>query len=184
MKSQSLDKLNDFERAEKIYEIAKQYMQGRPKTKIAASLGLSIDVIDKAIKEWDEYIKHRAESDPDMLDRFLENIIRFDEEIRLLNEQTWDVINQAEENGAMSTKIQALRLAKDLMETKARLFQIMSPRLESGYIERTKRVERVNAILSEIIRNVISGCSRCSEMAWSQLEDIYRNQPELQRGDI
>jgi hypothetical protein len=180
----TLDKLNDFERAEKIYEIAKLYMQGKPRTSIARSLDVPLDVVDKAIKEWNDYISHRAATDSDILDRFLENIFRFDEEIRMLNEQAWEVVKIAEENGAMSTKLQALRLAKDLMETKARLFQLMSPRLESGYIERTKRVERVNAILSEIIRNTISGCERCSGLAWGQLQDAWRNQPELGEGEL
>lgn len=171
-----LDKLNEFEKAEKISEIARMYMQGKPFSKIADKLGVPIDVVKKAVDEWDSYISDKAEKDPDILERFTENIFRFDEEIRMLNEQTWEVVHEAEEHGAMGTKLQALRLAKDLMETKARLFQLMSPRLESGYIERTKRVERVNTLLSEIIRNTISGCERCSSLAWNQLEDAWRAQ--------
>lgn len=177
--------MNEFERAEKVYEIARLYMQGKPRTKIAKQLDVSLDAVDKAIREWEEYISDRASRDPDVLDRFLENLFRFDEEIRMLNEEAWEVVSVANEHGAMTTKLQALRLAKDLMETKARLFQLMSPRLETGYIERTKRVERVNAVLSEIIRNTISGCKRCSDLAWSQLEDAWRNQGlgELEPGE-
>jgi hypothetical protein len=180
----SLDKMNDFERAEKVYMIARLYMQGKPKVSIAKELDIPLTTVEKAIKEWDEYISMRAEADPDIMEKFTENVFRFDEEIRMINEQAWEVVRLAEENGAMSTKLQALRLAKDLMETKARLFQLMSPRLESGYIERTKKVERVNSILSEIIRTTISNCPRCSDLAWSQLQDAWRNQPELSDGEV
>ncbi len=170
---------NQFELAEKANEVVRLYMQGRPKTKIANELGVSMSFIEKSLADWDDYIAAKAENDPGFLERYLEHIFKFDEEIRMLSDHAWDVVNVADENGAMSTKLQALRLAKDLMEAKARIFQLLSPRMESGYVERIKKVERVNAVLSEIISTTISTCERCSSLAWNRLEEIWKSNPEL-----
>lgn len=176
MNKNELAKLNALEKAEFISNVVRAHLQGKPKVVIAKELDVSLGVVDAAISEWEDYIRDKAEQDSDILDRFLENIFKFDEEIRMISEETWRVVNEAQEYGAMGTKVQALRLAKDLMETKARLFQLMSPRIESGYIERTRKVEKVNAILSEIIRSTISGCKRCSDLAWARLEEAWKAQ--------
>lgn len=174
---------NALAKAETISQVGKLHMQGYSTTKIGAKLAIPVSTVRKYIAEWEEYISERAAKNPEMLDNFLENVMRFDEEIQMMNEEIWETVELAKENGAMGTKIQALRLSKDLMETKARLFQLLSPRMESGYIERMKRVERVNAILSSIIRETISGCERCRSVAFRKLEDAYNLMPELGEGD-
>lgn len=176
MGKSELEKMNEFEKAELMSQIIRSYMQGRPKATIAKELGVSQHTVELTIEQWDNYIRDKAAQESDILDRFLENLFKFDEEIKMIADETWRVVNEAQEHGAMGTKVHALRLAKDLTEARARLFQLMSPRIEAGYMERTRRIEKVNALLSEIIRNTISGCPRCSSLAWSQLEEAWRAQ--------
>lgn len=154
------------------------YLKGASYAKIARALDVSPAQAKSYIDEWNTYISDKAAKDPDMLNRFLENVLAYKEKLNLISNQAWEVAELAEEAGAMSTKIQALRLAKDLAEMEARAMQLMSNRMESGYIERMKRVERVNGILSAIIKEVISGCERCSVQAWRRLEEAYRIIPE------
>lgn len=174
---------NSLVKAEKVSEIGKLYMQGIQISKIAKKMELSVPVVRGYIKEWEDYISQKAADNSEVLDNFLENVYRFDAEIDMMNEEIWETIELAKEHGVHNTKLQALRLSKDLMETRARLFQLLSPRMETGYIERTKRVERVNGILSAIIRDTISTCDTCSSTVFRKLEDAYRLHPEFNPGE-
>jgi len=171
---------NALVRAETISEVGKMHMQGQSISKISQKFELSTDTIKRYIKEWEGYVSQKAADNPEVLDNFLENVYRFDAEIDMMNAEIWDTIELAKEHGVHNTKLQALRLSKDLMETRARLFQLLSPRMETGYIERMKKVERVNNILSGIIRETISECEHCRPMVFRKLEDIYRLNPELE----
>lgn len=168
--------MNSLEKAEKVAEVAELEMKGHSKASIAKQLNISTKDVDSYLREWGEYIADRAAKDPDLLDRYLENILSYKEKLGLISKEAWDVSKLADEHGAMGTKLQALRLAKDLAELEARAFQLMSNRMESGYIERMKKVERVNGILSAIIKEVVGDCPRCSEMAWRRLEEMWRLQ--------
>src|ERR1051325_10873125 len=168
-----MPKENSLVQAKTIQDIARLWMKGSTKADIAEKMSLSQSQVSNYIKQWEEFVEEEAEKNPDVLDNYLENTIKFEQEIKLLTQEAWNVIELAEENGAMGTKIQALKLAKELTEMKARLFQLLSPRMEHGYVERQKRVERVNSILSSIMREVISGCDRCRAQAWDKLQVAY-----------
>lgn len=171
--------MNSLEKSEKIAKAAELQLKGHSVASIARILKLTPYTIRGYIKEWDSYISNKAAEDPDVLNNFLENVLSYKEKLNIITVEAWKVADLAEEHGAMSTKIQALRLAKDLAEMEARVMQLMSNRMDSGYLERMKRLERVNGVLSGVIREVISGCERCSTQAWRRLEEIYSIQPDL-----
>lgn len=175
--------MNAIEKVEEINKVASMHRKGYSNAEISKQLNLPVAKVKADLDEWSKYIEEKAASDPEILDRFLENTLAFEEELNDITKEIWEVIKKADEADVISTKIQALRLAKDLTDMKARLFQLLSPRVDSGYIERSKRIERVNSMLSEIIRETISDCDRCSELAWRKLEDVYRSDKTLRDDD-
>jgi uncharacterized protein YjcR len=175
--------MNALEKSELITQAAQMYMKGMSYSKIGQKMGVSSQQAKQYVETWNDYVKDKAANDPDLLDRFLENVLSYKEKLNVITEEAWNIAELADEHGAMSTKIQALRLAKDLAEMEARAMQLMSNRMESGYIERMKRVERVNGILSSIIKEVISDCDKCSTEAYRRLEEMYRIMPETEYVD-
>lgn len=175
--------MNTLEKSEKIATAAQMYLKGSSYATIGKNLGVSSREAKALVEEWNVYISNKASNDPDMLDRFLENVLAYKEKLNLITEQAWSVADLADEHGAMTTKIQALRLAKDLAEMEARAMQLLSNRMESGYIERMKRVERVNGILSSIIKEVVSDCEKCSTETWRRLQEAYSVMGTEDEGD-
>jgi predicted transcriptional regulator len=164
--------MNSLEKAEQIQDVAALHFKGFSDSKIAEKLKISPATVKSAMAEYNAYIGKRAAND-NFLENFKENILVFEDQFNEINKHLWETIDEAQEAGVMSTKIQALRLAKDLTETKAKLLQLMTPQMNSGYLEKSRRIERVNTILSSIIREIVSDCPRCSELAMGKLEEVF-----------
>jgi hypothetical protein len=96
-----------------------------------------------------------------------QNTIKFLAELDELSKEAWETVTIATENEMVTARIQALKLALEVTTKKAQLHQLMSggKTADGDYIARMNKAESVNQLLSDILRDVVSDCPRCSEQA-------------------
>lgn len=178
---------NSIEKADQVNRVAEMYMSGMKPHQIAEKMGLSSHTITNYIKEYEDYIKHKAQANPDMFDKILENSLKFIEEWDYMIREATIIMEEAKENGLINQQLQALKMLDELRTKKARLFQLFGSRVENAYIEKAKRAERVNEMLSGILKDVVSDCPRCRPAVEARIGEglMGRDEgPEYEEGEI
>lgn len=164
---------NDLERAELIQEVARLSMQGKTNTDIARQKGISPGTVRSYISEWEHYIKSKARENPELFDDVLENSLKFIDNYDFMLQNAWEVHDEAKDASVHATRLTALKLIQEITAQKARFYQLLGPRIDTSYMEKARRAEKVNEVLSEILRSVIIDCERCYPLAWERLKEAF-----------
>lgn len=167
---------SELAKNELVDKAAELYMQGQKITNIAKTLGRDEKTIRNYLDEYEKSIRDRATADPEVLDRRLENSLRFLDNYDLLIMKAWDVHNKAEEADVASTQLSAIKQIDELVSKKARLMNLLGQNQENMYLEKAKRAEKVNTLLSDILRNIVSDCTRCQPLVWEELQRAFEMQ--------
>jgi transposase-like protein len=165
---------NELERAELIQEVAALAMQGYSQADIARQKGIAASTVRVYLREWESYIKTKASDNPELFDKVLENSLRFIENYDMMLKNAWEVHDESKDAGVPATRLSSLKLIQEITAQKARFYQLLGPRTETNYLEKAKRAERVNEVLSEILRDTVADCDRCSNLAWDKLREAFQ----------
>jgi predicted transcriptional regulator len=169
---------SNIEKVDTIQKVAELYMQGHKETEIAKQLSVSIGTVKNYLKEWEIYIRDKAEANPDLLEHVLENTVAFLENYDYILKEAWEVYEDAKAMNVAATRLQSLKLIHELTSQKARLVQLLGPKSDTRGSERARRAERVNRVLSDAIRTVISDCDICRPRLWNELQEIFTGTDE------
>ena len=162
-----------LEKVEKIQRAAELHLKGWTDNAIGRDLGISSQTVRAYIEEWEDWIEQKIVKNPDILEQYLENTLKFDEAFAMLEKEAWSVVEEAKEAGVAAARIQALKLAESVTEKRAKLHQLLGPRANNAYMEDLKKAQRVNEILSGILRDEIADCPRCKARVWDRLQDVF-----------
>lgn len=164
---------SDLAREEVIDRVAELYFQGRKVKEIGDAIGKDAQTVRKYLDLYEESIKNRAETDPEIFDRRLENTHRFLDQYDLMIKKAWDVHNKAEENDIVTTQLSALKQIDELVTKKARLMNLLNQQQENMYLEKSRKAERANEILSDVLQNTVADCDRCRPLAWNKIQEAF-----------
>lgn len=167
------EKIGTLEKANLIQEIAEEVMKGKKPSQIAAEKQISVPTVRAYLSEWEEYVKTTSIQDPELFDRVLENSLKFIENYDLMLKNAWEVHDEARDNAVSASRLQALKVIQEVTAQKARFYQLLGPRQDNNFMEKAKRAERVNELLSNIIRDVVSDCEHCRPMVWDNLQQAF-----------
>lgn len=148
-------------------------LKGYTWTDIAEDQDISPATAKKYADEYYNIIRQSAMNDPDFMDRIQENTLRFLKEFEEIGKETWETVRISTDAGMVTARINALKLAKEVAETKARLLQLLGGKVDSGYIARMQRAENVNSVLSGVIRDIVSDCEHCRAEAQIRLQEAF-----------
>ena len=162
-----------IEKFDKLEQAAKLHLKGFTFAEIARELDIHVSTVREYVSEYKSWIVTRAENDPDLLDRLTENTMQALDEINLVLSEAWRAHEQAKEWEAMNHQLSALKLIKEINDSKAKLLQLAGARQDGGNMAHLKRVEQVNQIVSEIIKEIIKDCPRCRQEAQVKLAEAF-----------
>lgn len=164
---------NELEKAELIQEVAQLSLQGHSAADIARRKGISAGTVRSYLNEWESYIKNKAIEEPELFDRVLENSLKFIDNYNMMLKNAWEVHDESKDAGVPATRLSALKIIQEITAQQARFYQLLGPRQDTNYLEKAKRAERVNELLSNILREVIGDCERCGPIAWDMLREAF-----------
>ncbi len=165
---------NEIVKIEYLEQAAKLFLKGFSIAEIARELDISRPVAKGYIDQYKEYIKDRANNDPDFLDRMAENTIEVLDEINMIKKETWQVFETAKNLDMVNHQTNTLKLLTEILEKQAKLLQLMGVKADSGNMARMNRAEAVNELVSNVIKEIISECPNCRQEAQIKLAEAFK----------
>lgn len=162
-----VQQISDLER------VSELHLKRHTPTQIARATGLSTAQVKRLIDQYQEAIATRVMDDPDFLDRLQENTLEALAQQDLLIKEAWETYESAKDLEMMNQQINLLKVMNDLQEKRNKLLQLMGAKVDSGMTARMQRAEQVNQKVSEVIKDVISGCDRCRTEAQVKLAEAF-----------
>lgn len=155
-------------------KVSELYLKSQKPTEIARNLGISRAQVDSYIRDYKALIQRQVATDPDFLERIsdntLESLHRFDQII----DETWKTYERAKEEELISMQTNLLKVSADLETKRANLLQLMGARMDGGSMARMQKAEKVNSIVSDILKEVVSGCPRCKTEVMPRLAEAFK----------
>jgi predicted transcriptional regulator len=161
---------------EKIEQAGIYAIKGYSNSNIGELLGISAYKAKEYIEEYYRIVQQQSDNDPFFLEKIQFNTVKALKELDEISKEAWETVTVASDNGMVTARIQALKLALDVSTKKAQLHNLLGGGQKDGNADvmaRTQKIETVNGMLSEVLRDVVSGCPRCAEMARVKLAEAY-----------
>lgn len=165
-------------------------IRGYSNKNIADLLEISQYKAREYVEEYYKIVAQQAENDPYFLDKIQFNTVKALKELDEISKEAWETVTVASDNGMVTARIQALKLALDVSTKKAQLHNLLtggSKESNSDTMAKMQKVESVNQMLSEVLRDVVSGCPRCVDLARTKLAEAFqlmREADEYEEADI
>ncbi len=164
------------------------HIKGYKNSEIAQLLEITPKKVAEYVEEYKIIIAQTAESDPYFLERIQFNTVRALKELDEISKEAWETVTVATDNGMVTARIQALKLALEVSTKKAQLHNLFGSQQDkeaSGDItEKVRKLETVNQIVSTVLKDVVSGCPRCSEMARVKLSEAFSIMQEFEDAEV
>lgn len=161
-------------RLEQIYEAGALKLKGYNVTDIAEILGATAHAVRGMIREYDQMIEYQINADPYFMEKMQQNTMRALMSLDEISKETWETIQVATDNGMVNARLNGLKLALDINGKRAQLLQLTGQaRADTDYVAKMQKVETVNQMLSDVIRDVVSECPRCREQARTRLAEAF-----------
>jgi predicted transcriptional regulator len=149
-------------------------IKGYKNSEIAELLDITPRKAKEYIVEYYKIIQQQAEVDPYFLEKIQYNTVKALTELDQISKEAWETVTIATDNAMVTARVHALKLALEVATKKAQLHQLLgTQKADSDYIVRTQKAEVVNQLLSQILKEVVSGCDRCRELARIKLAEAF-----------
>lgn len=162
------------ERLQLIEQASTLYLKRYNYTEIARELSITPAYAKVLVDDYRELVRARAQSDPDVLERLVENTLEMIDQLDLIAKEVWETYQKAKDFELISQQNATLKNAMDITEKRAKLLQLMGAKTDSGSTARLQKAERVNEIVSGVIKDIVSDCPRCKSEAQIRLAEAFR----------
>lgn len=164
---------NYIEKFEKLEKVAELHLKGFNYSQISRELDITPAHAKHLVDEYKDFVRDRAQEDPDLLDRLVENTMEVLETMNMISKEAWETYEQAKEFEMIQQRNAGLKNLMDINERKAKLLNLMGGNADSGSTARLRRAEQVNDIVSSIIKEVIADCPNCRVEAQIKLQEAF-----------
>jgi hypothetical protein len=165
----------------KVEQAGTYAIKGYTPSNIGELLGVSSYKAKEYIEEYYRIVQNQADNDPYFLEKIQFNTVKALKELDEISKEAWETVTVASDNGMVTARIQALKLALEVSTKKAQLHNLLSggqKESNNDVMLRTTKIEKVNTMLSEVLRDVVSGCPKCSVEARLKLAEAYQMMQE------
>lgn len=155
------------------------HLKGYKDSEISQLLEISPVQAKRCVQEYLSIVQGQVDNDPDFLDRIGLNTFKAVAELNEISKEAWETVTIASDQGLITARLQALKLALDVSSKKAQLLQLLNAgsKDNSDSYARTQRAESVNQMLSMVIRDIIGNCDVCKERARDILAQAFSLMP-------
>lgn len=162
-----------IEKFEKLEKVAALHLKGYNYAQIGRELNVTPAHAKHLVEEYKEFVKERAQENPDLLERLLENTLETLETVDMISKEAWETYEQAKDFEMIQQRNASLKNLMDITDRKAKLLNLMGGSIDSGATARLRKAERVNEIVSTIIKEVIADCPNCRVVAQIKLQEAF-----------
>lgn len=153
-------------------EVGKLFLKGKNVTQISRDLDLPVKIVNAALADFRELLKRNAETVVDVKDRLMDILFESDEAFRMVIDEAWNTVSQADINAQYSTKVQALKLVESATKNRAEMLQKAGMSQDSEIIEHINDVEEKQALLIQLLKDIRDEYPEVAELIAIRLSRI------------
>lgn len=161
------------DKIEMVEKVGELHLKSYKPAEIARRLGISPAQAKAYVEDYKVLIQRKVEQDPEFMERIGENTIEALERMDSIVAEAWATYETAKDNDMINQQINLLKVCGDLEDKRAKLLQLMGAKVDSGMMARMQRAERVNEIVSRIIKDVVIDCPRCKVEVMTRLAEAF-----------
>jgi hypothetical protein len=158
---------------DELERVADLYLKGYKPAEIGRALHMTTVQVKRHISSYNELISIRIEDDPHFMDRLQENTVAALDKFDLLLKEAWETYETAKGADMLNQQLNAIKVIKELEIERAKLLQLMGAKVDSGMLARMNKAEKVNNIVSTVIKEVVSQCPRCKLEVMPRLAEAF-----------
>lgn len=156
------------EHLERVNEIVVEYLKGKEPTRIAKEMGLKRAEVTAAIEEWRIY----ASNNSTIRERARDALAGADVHFTSLIGHAYDVLDESTIQGQSATKLNAIKLIKDIEAQRIELLQkaglLDNKELAETMVEMEQKYEAMKKILNTVL------CDECRGKVLKQLQEMSK----------
>ena len=154
-----------FDRMNKVVE---ELLKGNSPTQIASITGFKRADVIEYIDEWKKVVR----SDNTARDRAKEAVSGADQHYAMLIKEAWKTVEDADTQGQLSVKANALKLISDIETKRIGMLQQVGLLDNAEVAAQVAEAERKQDILVKILKEVTSTCPKCKLEVAKRLSQI------------
>lgn len=164
----TLQRIGEIERAGTLK------LKGYSVSNIAEIMEITPAAARSLVQEYEQLVEYQIAQDPYFMEKMQQNVMRSLLHLDEISKEAWETVEVATDNGMVNARLQGLKLVLDVNGKRDQLLNLTGgQRADSEYIAKMQKVESVNQILSDVLRDVISECPRCREQARTKLAEAF-----------
>lgn len=152
---------NLVEQVDQMHQVARLYMKGHDAGSISKQLSIRRIDAKRLIDEWHVWLRQLAKSNADIRDRVTDILFEVDQHYAMVIKETWDTVRQADEEGQLSNKTQALKLVASINKDRIGMFQQAGLNQDNELAAELEETQHQQEAIKAILKEVSGKCSNC-----------------------
>ena len=130
------------------------YMKGYSPADIAAEIGVSRRQVSDALRDWRDLLRRETSTSLDIKDKVMDILVETEESLRYARKEALQTAEQADSVGQYGTKVQALKLYRDLSKDINEIFDKAGINQDVEIIEEMNRQEEAINQMIELLKEI------------------------------
>lgn len=152
-----MSELEIADRFDSMNRVVEELLKGKSPKDIAVELSMSRALVLELIDEWKSIIHN----DGGIQQRAKEALAGADQHYAMIIARAWETVEQADSNGQLGAKTQALKLVADTEQKRLDMLNKAGVLENSELADQLVETERKQEILVGILRDVTADCDKC-----------------------
>lgn len=157
-----------YEHAQQLNEVVQEYLKGQNAAQISRITGMPAGAVQVLLDEFKQF----ASNHQVMQQHAKEVVVKVDMHYDKLLERTYTVLDEAESQGTRRERLDAIKLLKDIENTRFQMMQSAGLLKQDEIMEKLLAEERKVELLTAILREEVLSCPRCSLRVADRLSEV------------
>jgi predicted HTH domain antitoxin len=153
-------------------QVGKLYLQGKNPTDIARQLDASRALVLSAISDFKAVMRRESETAIDIRDRLVDIMFEADESFRMVIDEAWSTVREADNAGELRNKISALKIVETATKSRADMVQKAGMGQDEDIINQLNENERKQQVLIKLLKEIRDSHPEVAELIATRLSQI------------
>lgn len=153
-------------------QVGKLYLQGKNPTDIARQLDASRALVLTAISDFKSVMRRESETAIDIRDRLVDIMFEADESFRMVIDEAWSTVREADNAGELRNKISALKIVETTTKSRADMVQKAGMGQDEDIINQLNDNERKQQVLIKLLKEIRDSHPEVAELIATRLSQI------------
>jgi len=153
-------------------EVGKLYLKGKNAIQISRELEVSRASALTAIEDFKSILRSQAETALEIREKMFDILFESDESFRLVVDEAWNTVQQADINSQYGTKVQALKLVESATKNRAELVHKAGIGQDQDIIDQINDTEEKQKILIDLLRDIRNDFPEVAQVIATRLSRI------------